>query len=142
MSILGEVESLGVRQRGDGCGRGRGSGRPGRAMRRGLPCPSDRSRERWRGRALGVELAAPELALCWAPAGCWLALSLLALSWAVGDLRVRLEEKKHRLQLWQTGKTVRRAGSGQAPGYGMWLLAAVARVECESADSSVLVGWM
>ncbi|PMD24561.1 hypothetical protein NA56DRAFT_656279 [Hyaloscypha hepaticicola] len=112
-----EVESLGVRQRGDGCGRGRGSGRPGRAMRRGLPCPSDRSRERWRGRALGVELAAPELALCWAPAGCWLALSLLALSWAVGDLRVRLEEKKHRLQLWQTGKTVRRAGSGQAPGY-------------------------
>jgi hypothetical protein len=25
--------------------------------------------ERWRGRALGVELAAPELALCWAPAG-------------------------------------------------------------------------
>ena len=36
MSVLGEVESLGVRQRGDGCGRGRGSGRPGRAMRRGL----------------------------------------------------------------------------------------------------------
>ena len=118
--------------------------RPGREMRRGLPCPSDSSREMARTRTwCGV--AAPELALS-RPAGlqgCWLALSLLTLSSAVGDLRVRLEEKKHRLQQWQTDKTVRWTGQWTGlPGKDMWLLAAEARVECESADFPSLVGWM
>ena len=40
-----------MRRRGDGCGRGGGSGRrrPGREMRRGLPAPSDSSRVKRKG---------------------------------------------------------------------------------------------
>ena len=82
-----------MRRRGDGCGRGGGSGRrrPGREMRRGLPAPSDSSRVKSKARTrTWCGEAAPGLALS---GPCRLALSLLALQWAVGDLRVRLENR-------------------------------------------------
>lgn len=64
--------------------------------------------------------------LVWAlqAAGCWLALSLLALQSAVGDLRVRLEQRRTGCSSGRLTKTVRCAGGGQAPGddTGYWLL--------------------